>query len=517
MKNRLAIAIALAALASLATACGGKESKNPSDPSSLVIAWDNTPQNLDPRVGADIASGRIADLVQAGLVRVTAAGDYAPDLAESWETPDDRTVVFHLRPGLQFHDGRGLTAKDVKFTYDSMMADSFVSPKKSGYAAVESIEARDDRTVVFHLREPNGGILDNLTVGIVPSGADTNVFKTAPIGAGPYRVVANVPDERVELEAFDHYHGGAPKIRKVVFRIIPDATTRMLELRRGSVNFEINSIPLDSVKEFERVPDLKVATSPGSRYEYMAFNLKNHYLKNLKVRQAIAHAIDREKIVRDLLRGYAHVTDSMFPTGHWARADALPTHAYDVAAAKRLLDEAGFEDPDGNGPKMRFTLVYKTSQDMEANQRAEMVQQMLREVGIGIEIRSSEFAVFYDDINKGNFELFSLRRGGVSDPDFYYTIFHSASIPPAGQNRGFYSNPRVDELILAGRATFDRTKRKAAYEEIQKIVAEELPYLSLYHLDNVAVMDKRFEGFELHPSGFLDSIASMTVAAEPKR
>ena len=502
----------LAALVLLAVSCGDREAAggSSSDESpALVIAWENAPANLDPRVGTDIASGRISDLVHAGLIRVTPTGDYEADLAASWEIVDDRTIVFRLRDGLIFHDGRRLTSADVKFTYDSMMSASFSSPKKSGYATVGSIEAPDERTVIIHLKEPNGGILDNLTVGIVPVGADTNVYRSRPVGAGPYRVVDNLPDERVELESFAGFYAGAAPIRRVTFRIIPATTTRVLELERGGVSMAVNSLPLDSIARFDAKPTLRTTSSPGSRWEYLAFNLKHPMLANLKVRRAIAHAIDREKIVRDLLRGYARTTDSMFPVGHWARSDDVVRHPFDPAAAKKLLDEAGLRDPDGDGPAMRFTLVYKTSLDMEANQRAEMLQAMLHEVGIGIEIRSSEFAVFYDDIQKGNFELFSLRRGGISDPDFYYTIFHSKSAPPAGQNRGFYANPEVDRMIEEGRATLDRPKRKAAYDRVQRIVSEELPYLSLYHLDNVAVVDRRLEGLQLHPSGFLNSVASM--------
>ncbi|MGK2857260.1 MAG: ABC transporter substrate-binding protein [Thermoanaerobaculia bacterium] len=500
----------------LAVACGDSEQPG-SDAEAgraLVIAWENAPANLDPRIGTDIASGRISDLVHAGLVRVLPNGDYEGELAASWEVTDDRTIVFHLRDGLTFHDGRKLTAADVKFTYDSLMAPDFPSPKKSGYATVAAIEAPDERTVIFRLREPNGGLFDNLTLGIIPTGADANVYRARPIGAGPYRVVENLPDERVDLEAFAAYHRGEAPIRRVTFRIIPDTTTRVLELERGGVDMVINSLPLDSVGQFESDSNLRTLAGPGSRWEYLAFNLKHPKLAKLKVRRAIAHAIDREKIVRDLLRGRARTTDTMFPEGHWARSGDVVRHPYDKDTAKKLLDEAGFRDPDGDGPAMRFTLVYKTSLDMEANQRAEMIQQMLREVGIGVEIRSTEFAVFYEDIQKGNFELFALRRGGISDPDFYYTIFHSKSIPPVGQNRGTYSNPEVDRMIEDGRATMDRTKRKAAYDRIQRIVSEELPYLSLYHLDNVAVIDRRLEGLQLHPSGFLDSVASMRWANE---
>jgi peptide/nickel transport system substrate-binding protein len=222
-------------------------------------------------------------------------------------------------------------------------------------------------------------------------------------------------------------------------------------------------------------------------------------------------AIDRQRIVRDLLHGYGTVTDTMFPLGHWARAENLPQFPYDPAAAKRLLDEAGYPDPDGDGPKARFRLLYKTSTDAEANQQAEMVQQMFKEVGVEIRIQSNEFATFYEDITRGNFQMYSLRRAGISDPDFYYTIFHSKSLAPNGQNRGYYINPRVDQLIEQGRSTFDKAKRRQAYGEIQRILAGELPYISLYHRDNVAVMRRNVKGFQMYPAGFLLSVPHMAI------
>jgi len=504
-----------ATLLILAFGCGSPETPATTSSPDLVLAWDPAPANLDSRVGADVSSGRLADLLYAGLLRINASGDYEPDLAESWEIPDDLTVIFHLRKGVAFHDGRALTAKDVKFTYDSLMAEDFSTPKKSGYVAVDHIEAPDDSTVIFRLKETNAGLFDNLTLGIVPENTDTNIQRTNPIGAGPYRFKEMVADERVVLEAFHRYYGGKPPIERIVFRIIPDTTTRILELQRGTVNLAINSIPLDSVGEFENSPSLDVISAPGSRYEYLAFNLRNKYLSDVRVRRAFAHAIDRERIVQDLLDGHARLADSMLPEGHWAYAQSLPQYAFDQERARALLDEAGYRDPDGDGPKMRFTITYRTSQDAEANQRAEMIQQMLAEVGVGVEIRATEFAVFYDDIQNGRFEIFSLRRAGVSDPDFYYTIFHSASIPPAGQNRGAWKNARVDELIMEGRSTFDRAKRRADYMEIQRIAQEELPYISLYHDDNVAIMDKHLEGVELHPAGFLDSLAKARFVTQP--
>ncbi len=470
---------------------------------TLVIAFQSTPTNLDSRVGADNASGRVFDLIYSGLIKVTPNMDYAPDLAEKWETPDDKTIIFHLNPNAKFQNGQPVKAADAKWTYDSLMAENFVSSKKSGYAAVDHIEAPDDHTVVFKLKEPNPGILDNLTLGILPTGADTNLYKTKPIGAGPYKVVDFRPDDRVVLAAFDQWHGGAPKIKNVIIRIIPDSTTRVLELRRGTVNFEVNSIPFENVSEFDKNSDFKTVKTPGSVYQYIAINLRDPILSKVAVRQAIAHAIDRQRIIRDIQRGYATITDTMFAQGHWARADNLPTYPYDPSKAKQLLAQAGY--PNG------FSFVFKTSTDAEANSRAQVIQQMLKQVGINMEIQANEMSTFFADIGKGNFQMYSLSRNGIQDPDFYYVILYSKNIPPEGQNRVYYKNPKVDQLIMQGRSTFDRAKRKPIYIEIQKIVQEDLPYISLYMQTNVAVMRSHIDGYVQYPAGFLLSVPQMSI------
>jgi peptide/nickel transport system substrate-binding protein len=513
MTIRKVFAIALAA-ATIA-ACGGGEKKNGGgggggngDKNTLVIAFDGSPTNLDPRLGTDTYSGRIWDFASSALIKLTPSGDFTGDVAEKWETPDDKTIIFHLNPNAKFQDGRPIMAKDFKFTFDSTMSEALASPKKSGYASVASFEAPDDHTFVVRLKEPNAGIFDNLTYMLVPQGADPKVFAKQPILAGAYKVDEFKTDEHVKLSAFNGWVGGQPKIPNVTVRIIPDATTRVLELKRGTVNFEINSIPYDQVATFKNNKDFKIVTSHGGAYQYLAFNLKDPILAKKEVRQAIAHAIDRNRIVKDLLLGYGSVTETMFPAGHWARAENLPTYDYNPAKAKQMLDAAGYPSAGG---KPRFRINFRTSTDAEANQQAEMIQQMLKEVGIDMQIQSSEFGVFMEDIKNGRFQVFSLRRAGVSDPDFYSTIFHSKSLAPTGQNRGYYVNPRVDKLLEEGRSTFDRAKRKAAYDEVQKILADELPYISLYHRDNVAIMRSNVEGFEMYPSGFLLSVPKMTI------
>ena len=493
----------LVLIAFLAGCGGGKRAGGGAGKDTLVIALMTSPTNLDSRVGADNASGRMFDLIHSGLIKVTPNFDYAPDVAEKWETPDDRTIVFHLNPNAKFQNGQPLKAADVKWTYDSMMDPNFVTSKRSGYAAVDHIEAPDEHTVIFKLKEPNPGIFDNLTVGILPTGADTNTYKAKPIGAGPYKVVEFRPDDRVVLEAFDQWHGGAPKIKNVIVRIIPDATTRVLEMRRGTVNFEVNSIPFENVAEFDKNSDFKVVKSSGSVYQYIAINMRDPILSKAAVRRAIHHAIDRERIVRDIQRGYAKPTDTMLAEGHWARADNLPTYPYDPTKAKQLLAQAGY--PNG------FTFTFKTSQDAEANSRAQVIQQMLKQVGINMEIQSNEMSTFFADIGKGNFQMYSLSRNGIADPDFYYVIFYSKNTPPDGQNRGYYNNPKVDQLILQGRSTFDRAKRKPVYVEIQKTVQEDLPYISLYMQNNVAVMRNNIDGYVQYPAGFLLSVPQMSM------
>src|SRR5687768_484258 len=223
MKHRYWVALAIVWVA--LAGCGGGEKKDSGAAAEnrLITVLQSSPTNLDPRVGIDNASGRIFDLCCRGLIKVTPELDYAPDLASSWETPNDKTIIFHLNPAAKFHDGRPITAQDVKATYEAVINQTVPNPKASGYSSVDRIEATDAHTVTFHLKEANGGLFDNLNLGIVPPNADTNVFRSKPISFGPYRVVEFKTDERVELEANEHWIGGPPKIKHITVRIVPDS------------------------------------------------------------------------------------------------------------------------------------------------------------------------------------------------------------------------------------------------------------------------------------------------------
>ncbi|KAB2958304.1 MAG: ABC transporter substrate-binding protein, partial [Thermoanaerobaculia bacterium] len=325
---------------------------------------------------------------------------------------------------------------------------------------------------------------------------------TARSSTAPCRA-ARRPDA-VELVAFAGGFRGRPRLERVVLREVPDVTVRVLELRKGSVQLVVNGVPPDVVPMFEDDARFRVVKSPGSNYAYLGLNLEDPALSDARVRRALALSLDRERLVATLWRGQGEVTETMLPPGHWARHDDLPRVAHDPALARRLLDEAGFPDPDGpEGPRPRLTLTYKTSTDETARLQAQILQAMAAEAGIALEIRSLEFATFFADVQRGAFQVFSLTRTGIEEPDLYALLFHSRNVPPVGANRGRYRNPALDRLLERGGRLVEPAERRPVYLEIQEAVARDLPYVSLFTRTNVAVMPAALEGYRNYPSGEL--------------
>ena len=482
---------------------------------SLVVALESAPIQLDPRVATDQASSRVFELVLNGLLTKDPQGNFVPDLAESWEVLDEGTRWrFHLRPDVRFHDGHTLTADDVVWTFGTLLDGRVASAKRGAFAQLRRVVAVDPATVDFELTESYGALVANLTsyLGIVPNGRLPEAMNREPIGTGPFRFVSRTPDT-VTLTAFADHFRGAPRLAQVTLREVPDATVRALELEKGTVQLVVNALPPDLVPRFRARPAYRVVESPGANYVYLGLNLRDPVLDDVRVRRALAHSIDRPRLVSTLWRGLGIPTETILPPGHWARAD-LPAIPHDVAAARALLDAAGLPDPDGPaGPLSRFTLVYKTSTDETAVLQAQIIQAMAAEAGIGIAVRSYEFATFYDDIKRGNFQLFSLTWTGVADPDIYSLILHSKRVPPAGSNRGHYSNPRFDALVEQGGRLADPVARRPFYVEAQRILAEDLPYVSLFTKVNVAVMPAALEGYVNYPSGELYALRTMAWRA----
>jgi peptide/nickel transport system substrate-binding protein len=466
---------------------------------TLVMLIEFSPTNLDPRVGTDAQSEFIDELLFDSLVRKDQHFNLVPSVAERWDIPDPQTYVFHLRPGLRFHDGCPLTSKDVKWTLDSTRNGTVTTIKGATYKLVDRIETPDDLTVVMHLTEPFAPLLWNLSegaFGIVPYGSGKD-FKNHPIGSGPFRFVRFDQDSQVVIERNDQYWGQRPRLERIRFAIVPDDTTRALELRKGSADIAAaNSFPTDMVRALERERNIVIERHPGTSLQYLAFNLRDPILKDVRVRQALAYAIDRESMLRYLFSGFGRLSNSVLPPEHWAYDDDGPHYPHDPARANALLDAAGY--PRGKDG-VRFHLTMKTSTVDIARLLAAVLQQQLRQAGIALDIRSFEFATFYSDVTKGNFQLYSLRWIGYpnQDPDIFEDAFHSASFAPKRANRGYYSNPEVDRLIEEGRRTLDQSRRREIYAQVQRILARDLPYIDLWYMDNVLVHTPRVKNVEI--------------------
>ena len=473
---------------------------------------ESSPSNLDPRVGLDAQSERIDGLLFDNLLSRDERLSVKPGLAERWEIPDPTTYVFHLRAGLRFSDGSPLTSRDVKWSFDSLLQGKVRSTKAATYRSVDHIDAPDDSTVIFHLKQPWAALLWNVAggggMGIVPFGSGAEASQH-PVGSGPFRFVSAEQDKEVVIERNDKYWGDKAKLARVRFAVVPDTTTRALELRKGSADVEINALTPDMESALEREPRLAVMRGPGTRLAYMAFNLRDSILKDPRVRQALAYALDRRPLIRFLLGGEARPADSVLPPESWAYDPRVEKYACDPAKARQLLDEAGYAEKNG----VRFHLVMKTSTEEASRAMAAVFQQQLREVGIALDIRSFEFATFFSDITHGEFQLYSLRWiGGNEDPDIFEYAFDSARIIPNGANRQYYSNPRVDALIAKASTQVDQNARKQDYAEIQQILAEDLPYINLWYFDNVMVYSKRVRGLEMNLSGSYDFLRTAELA-----
>jgi peptide/nickel transport system substrate-binding protein len=319
----------------------------------------------------------------------------------------------------------------------------------------------------------------------------------------------------VYLKANSSYWEGKPRLAGLAFHIVPDAIVRVLEFKKGTIQLLQNDIEPDTLPWLEKNTDAIVETKPGTTFQYIGINLTHPILKRREVRQALAHSIDRDGIIRHILKDQATAANGLLSPLNWAHDDSVPHWPFDPAKAKRLLDQAGYPDPDGEGPRPRFKLSFKTTNIDLRRRIAETLKEQLSRVGIELEVRSYEWGTFYSDIKKGNFHLYSLAWVGIADPDVYYNIFHSSSLPPNGDNRGGYHNPSIDDLLEQGRRESDPGRRKDLCHLVQQIIHEDLPYIPLWWVKNVVVRKPEIVGFRPSPDGDLFSLRRTSLRQAP--
>jgi len=390
--------------------------------------------------------------------------EFVPSLAERFEeSVDHKEFTFHLRSGVTFHDGKELTASDVKYTFESLLSPELKSPIRGSVDKISSIDTPDPRTVVFHAREPFYSFMGNLpAIGIIPEGAGTEIIN-APMGSGPYKFVSYREGRFVELEANPSYWAGPPNISRVHIKIVTDNSTRQAELMSGEVDLAYNAqFDPETIRALGRRHDMQVILGDGASIGYLGVNLSTvSLLSNQKVRQAVAYGIDREVIIHRLLRDQAKRANAIMPDGHWAYDPEVIVYDHDPERAKQLLDEAGFRDPDGDGPRARLTLTMLTTTTQLSRNIASIMQDQLRRVGIQLELQSLEPATLFDKLSKAQFDLYYLIGIGFNQlTDVFQFVYHSR-----------YQSPEFNDAIAKLRAANDPNVMRPLFDQLASILA----------------------------------------------
>lgn len=481
----------------------------------LVVILEKRIETFDPRVSADSAAERMRQLMFNGLTRKDDKFDPVPDLAEKFESsPDYRTFTFYLRPNVKFHNGRVLSAADVKYTFDTMMAKGFRSAKRAelerDLASVE-LDPANPFKIVFHCNTACPGFANTiLPVGIVPEGTSEQQAKH-PIGTGPFKFESYSEDQEVSLSAFDDYFEGPSSIKRLTVRIIPDNSTRESELRKGSADLAINAdFDPVTIESLQTAPGVKVEITDGTNITHLGVNLQDPILKDRRIRQALSYAIDREAIIRDVYRGQARPAHSVLPPGQWAFEPNATDYKYDPERAKKLLDEAGKTEKNGQ-PRMKLSL--KTSPLSVSRKVGETLQEQMRRIGVELELQPLERQKLSQDMNDGNFQLYlNTLVGGNQSVDIFKFVYSSKSIPPNGQNRSRYNNPLLDKLLDEAQ-TAPRERRKEIFSQVQKTLADDLPQIYLWYPATVVVYRDRVSNVKIDPSGDWRAIRNMKAGS----
>jgi peptide/nickel transport system substrate-binding protein len=459
------------------------------------------PAGLDPRYATDATSARINRLIYQRLVDFDEQVRPVPALA-SWEKISPQQYRFHLKPGRPaFHDGTPLTAGDVAATYLSILDPANASAHASSLRLIEKISIIDADTLDFYINRPDPLFPGYLVIGIVPAaGIDAGYpFHKTPLGSGPFRFTSW--DEPGRLQLVRIHDGQAFEFIK-----IGDPTVRILKLLRGEVDLLQNDLPVELLGYLAEQAGIIVRFGPGSNFSYIGFNLEDPLTGNIHVRKAIAHAIDREAIMRHVLGNAARPAAALLQPGHWAGNPALEPLAYDPVRARALLKQAGF---DSDHP---LVLHYKTSTDPLRLRIATVIQQQLAEAGVEMKLSSYDWGTFYGDIKAGRFQMYSLAWVGIKTPDIFRYAFHSDSLPPEGANRGRLHDAVIDRLIAAAEQGASLLEQAATYRQIQARLLEILPYIPLWYEDHVFAARSDISGYRLARDGNYDSLINTSKA-----
>lgn len=452
------------------------------------MALAQAPINLDPRYASDAASERINHLIYRTLVDFDEQSKPRPNLAE-WQAISHTHYRFKLLESDLFHDGSALDATDVAATYHSLLALKD-SSHTAEFANISSIAVIDEKTVDFMLNQPDDIFPSRLIIGILPAkkietGHD---FSRQPVGNGPLRFVSWRGPLQLERDSDQ---------QRFVLQEVKDPTVRILKLLRGEVDLLQGDLQPELVKYLKAQPEIQVSEVKGSNYSYLGFNLQDAVLSKPEVRRAIAHAIDRRAILKEVLVGGSREATAILPPEHWAGRQDLLMYEYNPQLARELLQQAGVPLP--------LKLVYKTSTDAQRVRLATVMQAQMREAGIELEILSLDWGTFFDDVKHGKFQLYGLTWVGIRTPEIYRLAFHSDSVPPKGANRGRFQDAVTDRLI-------EQNDWPAVSERINDM----LPYVPLWYEGQFAAMRHNISDYAVKSDGSWDGLATVKKRTSAK-
>lgn len=455
------LALAVGLVASLGAAQG------------LTTALSSNPPTLDPHRTFNGFSFAVTNQVYEALFDVTLEGEIVGRLAEDWTFTTPSTIEITLRENVTFHDGTPLDAAAVQASLERLLDPELGAPGRFVVSAIDAVEVVDERTVRIDTGEPFAPLLAHLAhpvTAIVPSGAGEGLARQ-PVGTGPFRFVSWTEGTEVVLEANPDYWGGAPELDGVTYRVIPEVSTQIVELRSGGLDIIFN-IPPDSFGSLQDEPGLVTESFLGWGSAHLGFNTASPKLEDPRVRRAIALAIDKPLIIEEFLQGLAEPAVAPIPPTVRFAAELDEAHPYDPEAARALLEEAGATD---------LSLRLDIYQNPELESVAQIVQFMLDEVGIELEIRNQEYAAYAEAVGQDDAELYATTWGTVTlDADYtLFAFFHSSEIPQNNVSR--YSDADIDAWLETGRSTPDDEARAEAYRQVQERVQQDLAMINLYY------------------------------------
>ncbi len=433
---RVLILLVAALLAMAGGAC-----RRAAEPGTLVVAIELPPRGFDPRFSTTIIpSARVMQLIYDTLVTRSADFEFVSWLADRYEeSTDQKTFTFYLRPGVTFHDGRPLTSADVKYTFDSILDPATQSPIRGAVEKIETIEAPDPLKVIFRAREPFYTFIGSLpAIGIIPEGSGSENIES-PVGSGPYRFVSYSEGDMVRLEANESYWAGPPSIPRVNVVVITDNSTRQAALMSGEVDLAYNAqFDPETIRALGLRKDMQVIIGDGASIGYLGCNTsQTSILANVKLRQAVAYGIDRQVIISQLLRSQAREAHAIMPPEHWAYNHNVTTYGHNPERAMQLLDEAGYADPDGDGPQPRLELSILTSTTQLSRNIASIMQDQLRRIGIRLNLESLETQTLFSRLAQAQYDLYYLIGIGFNQStDVFQFVYHSR-----------YQNPEFNDAV----------------------------------------------------------------------